>query len=274
MAGRSVWENHRWSCHNGTPRFITRKAFGAGPTAFCVCYGDGVSSGDLGFEPVQNPNPTQGESPAQEVSTQPSSEPGSLKKAIVQAAIELGTELGEEGLTMRGIAARLGVSATALYQHFEGKASIIRAIRFHGLKLMNKELSAAFEQTDPIEQIRGAAMLYINFARSNPWLYSLLFDGERVEYDNLTDDDRETMFFGQVAMRQAFEQGKAQGKLRADIDVDTAPILMWAANHGLAMLMITGRISENHPGLPVRSEEDFIESFVTSELRSMLPQAH
>ena len=42
-----------------------------------------------------------------------------LRQAIIQASLELGQELGEEGLTMRGIASRLGVSATALYQHFE-----------------------------------------------------------------------------------------------------------------------------------------------------------
>lgn len=173
---------------------------------------------------------------------------------------------------MRGIAARLGVSATALYQHFEGKASILRAIRFHGLKLMNKEIATAFDCEDPVQQIRSVATLYINFARSNPWLYSLLFDGARVDYDNLTEDDRETAFFAQVAVRQAFERGKEQGKLRADIDVETAPVLMWAANHGLAMLMITGRISENHPAIPVRNEDEFIQSFVDSELRSMLPQ--
>jgi AcrR family transcriptional regulator len=37
---------------------------------------------------------------------------------------------------MRGIAARLGVSATALYQHFESKASILREIRLYGADLL------------------------------------------------------------------------------------------------------------------------------------------
>ena len=41
-----------------------------------------------------------------------------LRQGIIQTSLEIGSELGEEGLTMRGIAARLGVSATALYQHF------------------------------------------------------------------------------------------------------------------------------------------------------------
>lgn len=197
---------------------------------------------------------------------------GSLKGAIVRAAIELGTELGEEGLTMRGIAARLGVSATALYQHFEGKASILRAIRFHGLTLMNKELAPAYESDDPVEQLRQTSLLYVNFARSNPWLYSLLFEGEELDFSSLSEQEREAIFFSQTEIRKAFALGKEQGRLRPDLDEKTAPFLMWAANHGLAMLMITGRISEQHPGFPVESEDSFIAAFVESEVRSMVCQ--
>ena len=41
---------------------------------------------------------------------------------------------------------------------------------------------------------------------------------------------------------------------------------MWASNHGVAMLLITGRISEQHPTFAVPSEEQFISSFVVLEL--------
>jgi AcrR family transcriptional regulator len=196
----------------------------------------------------------------------------SLKEAIVRAAIELGTELGEEGLTMRGIAARLGVSATALYQHFEGKASILRAIRFHGLALMNKSIAPAFEREDPLEQIHQCALLYINFARSNPWLYALLFGSEVVE-EALTDSEREVASWSQHVAQRAFERGKELGKLRTDVDEKTAPFLMWAANHGVAMLLITGRISGNNPAFPISNEDDFIRAFVESEVRGFMPMA-
>lgn len=172
---------------------------------------------------------------------------------------------------MRGIAARLGVSATALYQHFEGKASILRAIRFHGLALLNKELEPAYALEDPLDRIRGSALSYIGFARSNPWLYSLLFEGEEVDPSTLDESERELISYAQTQIHKAFVLGKEQGKLRGDIDAQTAPYLMWAANHGLAMLMITGRISEKHPSFPVASEEEFIRSFVESEVRSMVP---
>ncbi|MCX4244351.1 TetR/AcrR family transcriptional regulator [Paraliomyxa miuraensis] len=223
-----------------------------------VWYGVSVVNG----EPAEEGN--RGEKPG-------AANHNSLKEAIVQAAIELGTELGEEGLTMRGIAARLGVSATALYQHFEGKASILRAIRFHGLALMNRSVAPAFDHTDPLDQIRESALAYINFARSNPWLYSLLFGGDLVDYDSLTDEEREVLLYPQVKVQSAFQVGKEQGKLRVDIDVATSPFLLWASNHGLAMLLITGRVSEQHPNFPVPSVEEFIRSFVQSEMRGLTP---
>ncbi len=195
----------------------------------------------------------------------------SLKEAIVRAAIELGTELGEEGLTMRGIAARLGVSATALYQHFEGKASILRAIRFHGLSLMNKTVAPAFEREDPVEQIRESAFLYVNFARSNPWLYGLLFGGEAVDYEALTDSERESIYYSQHAAQRAFQRGKETGQLRADIDAKTGPFLSWAATHGVAMLLITGRISEHNVASPLPDENEFIRAFVDAMVRGFMP---
>lgn len=199
---------------------------------------------------------------------------GSLKGAIVRAAIELGTELGEEGLTMRGIAARLGVSATALYQHFEGKASILRAIRFHGLALMNMALAPAFDEAEPVDQLRRCALLYINFARSNPWLYGLLFEGDDVDFENLNEDEKNTLLLSQDSVGRAFQEGKDKGQLRADIDVQTGPTLMWAANHGVAMLLIRGRISEKHPSTPIPSETDFIQAFVEAEMRGLTPGVH
>lgn len=194
-----------------------------------------------------------------------------LRARGVDGAMELVAELGEEGLTMRGIAARLGVSATALYQHFEGKASILRAIRFHGLDLMNKSITPAFEREDPLEQIRDCALLYINFARSNPWLYALLFGGEAVNDEALTEHEREVLYYSQHAMQRVFHRGKELGKLRADIDAAAAPYVMWAANHGLAMLMITGRISDQNPAYPIPSENEFIRAFVESEVRGFMP---
>ncbi|MCA9706902.1 MAG: TetR/AcrR family transcriptional regulator [Myxococcales bacterium] len=189
----------------------------------------------------------------------------------MRAAIELGTELGEEGLTMRGIAARLGVSATALYQHFEGKASILQAIRFHGMTLLNRTLAPAFEAEDPVDQLRQVAIRSIDFARSNPWLYGLLFQGEDIDPEGFTEEQRQSIASSSLAIKDAIRRGKEIGRLRPDVDVETGPLLMWASNHGLSMLLITGRISAKHPSYPIPDEDAFIKAFVEAEIRGLTP---
>ena len=46
---------------------------------------------------------------------------------------------------------------------------------------------------------------------------------------------------------------------------------MWASNHGMAMLLITGRISDKRPGFPAGSVDEFIARFVEAEIRGLMP---
>jgi AcrR family transcriptional regulator len=194
-----------------------------------------------------------------------------LRDAILRASLELGTELGEEGLTMRAIAARLGVSATALYQHFDGKAAILRAIRVYGGELMTKHLLPAHELADPVARLTEQSLRYVGFARDNPWLYRLLFQEEELDWKRASADEIQSLLVTHYKTAQAFTDAVASQQFRPDVDVATAPFLLWAANHGLATLILAGRISETHPAFPVRDQQAFVDAFVRSVLRGFEP---
>jgi AcrR family transcriptional regulator len=191
-----------------------------------------------------------------------------LKEAIIKTSLELGSELGEEGLTMRGIASRLGVSATALYQHFESKASILREIRIYGIELLQTALEPALEQQDARGRLREIQRRYIDFARANPWLYSVLMTEQQLEWSELTEEEVARSLKPLLMLREIISEGKASGELRADLDVESAGFQMWAAVHGLCALLIAGRITEDHPAFPVADEKGFIQSFVENLVRS------
>jgi hypothetical protein len=70
---------------------------------------------------------------------------------------------------------------------------------------------------------------------------------------------------------KSFVDAIALGCFRSDVDVSTAPFLLWAANHGLATLILSGRISETHPAFPVRNQQEFVRAFVRSVLRGFEP---
>lgn len=185
-----------------------------------------------------------------------------MRDAIIKASLELGSELGEEGLTMRGIAARLGVSATALYQHFESKASILREIRFHGLQVLLEALAPSATISDPVERMSDMALRYIQFARENRWLYSVLMEQDPTAWSELASEEAGQLLAPLQAVREGLRDGVKSGRFRADLDVDMASFQLWAAIHGLASLILGGRISEEHPAFPIDSKEKFVRSFV------------
>ena len=195
---------------------------------------------------------------------------GSLKDEIVRVAVELGTELGEDGLTMRGIASRLGVSATALYQHFEGKSSILRAIRVHGMRVLAQELAPAFEGKEAVESIRDCSKRYIAFARKNSWMYCLLFHGERIDPESISPEDAEGLENSHVKLREAFQALADGGQLREGVDPSVATWMLWSSNHGIACLMISGRISAGQPGFPPGSDDEFVDGYVEHTVRGFL----
>lgn len=193
-----------------------------------------------------------------------------LREAIIETSLELGSQLGEEGLTMRGIAARLGVSATALYQHFESKASILREIRVYGSDLLYEALEPTLTIEDHYDRLLATNMAYIQFAKLNPWLYTVLMEHEQLDWKELNEEELVRTLRALTAVRESMYQGKKAGAWRDDVDIELASFQMWAAIHGLCSLMLAGRIDEKHPAFPVSSEQNLIEVFVRSLIRTCL----
>ena len=194
-----------------------------------------------------------------------------MREAIIQTSLELGSQLGEDGLTMRGIASRLGVSATALYQHFESKASILREIRVYGIDLLYDALAPALgEDTDPVEKMRRITRRYIDFARTNKWLYSVLMERDRLEWDQLAPEEIARSLRPLKAVHETMMHGKEAGVWRDDIDIELASFQLWASVHGLSSLLNNGRFNEQHPAFPISNEDSLIDVFVEGCVRAFV----
>jgi AcrR family transcriptional regulator len=95
-------------------------------------------------------------------------------REIVAAARALLEEAGPDGLTLRALAARLGIRAPSLYNHFPDKASLETVLIASGLFELALTLEAAMrEAPDPIEAV---AFAYRGYARRHPYLYRLMTD--------------------------------------------------------------------------------------------------
>lgn len=172
---------------------------------------------------------------------------------------------------MRGIASRLGVSATALYQHFESKASILREIRVYGIDLLYDALSPALEPNgDPVEKLRDVTRRYIMFARANQWLYSVLMEHDQLEWSELAPEEIARTLRPLRAVREAMAAGKEAGVWREGLNVELAAFQLWASVHGLCSLLNNGRFNEKHPAFPIPDEKSLIDVFIDGAVRAFV----
>ncbi len=184
-----------------------------------------------------------------------------LRKAIIKASLEIGSELGEEGLTMRGIAARLGVSATALYQHFESKSEILEEVRVHAARTLHKELRLCAHISDPVDRMIAFTERYVVFARQNPWMYKVMSEQEP-DWEQLSAEQREDITGPLLLARRGLQDGLDASRWRDGFNVDKSSMQMWTAVHGLCNLLNAGRLSEQHPFMPIYDQDQFISDFV------------
>ena len=155
----------------------------------------------------------------------------SRPEEIVAVARELLESEGPDGLSMRRIAGRLGITAGALYKHVPDKRALENELIASGLREQGDLLTAAIAEAD--DPLLALAMEYRAFALAHPHLYRLMTD---------RDLDR-----GDAVVAEA--EAHATTSLRAALGRDrTLNAAVWAFAHGVAILELNGRFS---PGIDV-----------------------
>jgi AcrR family transcriptional regulator len=101
------------------------------------------------------------------------------RERIVEAAWAVADELGLEGLSLREIAARVGMRAPSLYSYFPHKASILDALFAAGYDELDRrhaETAAALPAyADAHEQVATQLRTWIAFCQESPARYRLMF---------------------------------------------------------------------------------------------------
>jgi hypothetical protein len=110
---------------------------------------------------------------------------------------------------------------------------------------------------------------YIEFARDNKWLYSVLMEHDQLEWSELSADEIARSLRPLHAVQQAMIEGKEAKLWREDVSVDLAAFQLWASVHGLCSLLNNGRFDEKHPAFPIPDEKSLIDAFIDSSIRGI-----
>jgi len=163
---------------------------------------------------------------------------GNLKEALISAGLEILSEHGLEGLSLRNVAKKIGVSHTAPYNHFPDKQALLAAISTTGHEQLNQILLDTFENskdTSP-EIMIEIACAYLQFALDNPAKFKLMFSGALEEERNhpafMDISQKNISLFEEII---AFCQGKGQ---LPEGRVYSLAVKLWSSVHGFTTLML------------------------------------
>lgn len=184
---------------------------------------------------------------------------GDLKDALIEAGLAELEERGLESLSLRSIAARVGVSHTAPKNHFDGVRGLLTAMATVGFQKHAAEMQHGVEDHPPGKaRLDAACNGYVRFALENPELFKLMFTSSF----HLAEDP---------ALKQA---ARASYSVLRDVahglDWDKADApggpwrtewMLWSLVHGYAMLLIDGEISREEDGSPPFTMDQIMPGF-------------
>ncbi len=166
---------------------------------------------------------------------------GEFRERLIDAAERLFAAQGLEAVTMRQLAAELGVSPMTPYRYFRDKEAILAAVRARAFNRHAEALEAAHEATrdDPARASDIVGRAYVDFAFAHPEAYKLMFDitqPNEADYPELVaagERSRRTMTRHLEALAEA---GLFDG------DPGLVGHMYWAALHGPIMLSFSGKL--------------------------------
>jgi len=103
---------------------------------------------------------------------------GDLANALIEAATKVVERDGPEALSLRDLAAQLGVSRAAPYRHFADRDALLAAVALRGFETLTAIYQTAHDAPgDGRARLRESMRRYIGFAQSQPGLHRLMFEG-------------------------------------------------------------------------------------------------
>jgi AcrR family transcriptional regulator len=185
---------------------------------------------------------------------------GNLRRGLLDEALATIRAEGVDGLTLRDIGARLGVSRTALYRHFADKHALLAAVATEGFRTLQQQLVTAWEEGGrdraAFDSMGGA---YVRFAVANPSHYRVMFGGF-VDPKTCEPELAVEAAGAFQALVDALAALQRDAIVRGDDTVKMARFV-WAVVHGVAMLAIDGRLGE-----PIVVEE--LATYALAHLRT------
>jgi len=181
---------------------------------------------------------------------------GNLRPVLVDTAVELARSTGPDGVVLREVARRAGVSHNAAYRHFSDRAALLAEVSdraYADLERAMLDRIATVTEDDPRERgfarLRETGRAYVDYAIREPGLFTTAFTAPESTGSH-TDPPAETQEptgpYG--VLNQVLDELVAAGAVSPERRLG-ADLACWSAVHGFSDLVVHGPLREVPPDL-------------------------
>lgn len=158
------------------------------------------------------------------------------QQQIIEVVANLIFKSGSEHLTVRRIAAEVGITEGAIYRHFKSKKSILSFLLIHIEEILLCDISTERAGSEPItlstiEEIIGNHFSAIDLRKG----FSFHVIAEIISLGDRELNKQASQTIGKYISRlkELINDGVRDGAIRGDIDLDAAATLLFALIQGL-----------------------------------------
>ncbi len=192
---------------------------------------------------------------------------------LLAAARDLFLESGPALFSLREVARRVGVSAAAVYRHFEGKEALVFAACTQGFQVFSSYLVRALAESTPRARLLAMSEQYRLFGLENPLDYRFIFMSAADQVNEVAGQALHVRLTGQTLPQDStflFLVDRVRECVDARVlqsaNVETTAVQVWAHVHGLVSL----RLSKHLEGVgDDRAFAEFYRASVERLLRGL-----
>lgn len=178
------------------------------------------------------------------------------RQALLEAVGEVLAAEGLEGLSLRKVAARAGLSHAAPGVLFGGRAAMLTEYAAAGFRALGRRMDEAERRSsDGAAALAATGTAYVLFAVDEPLRFQVMF-----RTDHLLPRDPDYLAACRESfqpLQRAIERGMSEGWIAA-AEVEDVMLSAWSVVHGLAMLWFSKHLAGR-----VRPDPELLANRVT-----------
>lgn len=202
------------------------------------------------------------------------------KERILDTALDIMWEDGFHHLSMRNLAARLGMTAANIYNYYSNKDELYLAIQTRGFELLYDQFSEIYDSfNNPLDRLRGMIKAYLEFGINNADYYDIMFTRNAPKYADYVGTKMESvaLFEKQTALKVADITTKVIGEIvemNHCIPLDNAryrTIQLWSALHGIVSLYnsrVLQEVDEHTDEVIENIAKDLVQPFTQEDMKT------